>query len=266
MTKVVSIHSFRGGTGKSNLTANLAASLARTGHRVGIIDTDIQSPGIHVLFGVEKGDVKSSLNDFLAERCGIEEAAIEVGSSLPGTADGEGDLGRIYLVPASMDAGAIAQVLREGYDVSMLAEGVHKIGEALALDTLLIDTHPGLNEETLLAITLSQAMVIVMRPDRQDFQGTAVTVEVARRLEVPQIVLVANNIPASVDHSDLAKQVSEAYATPLAAALPHCDELMSLASGGVLCHEAPEHPWVTGMETVAAQLNGAGPNGAAGPG
>ena len=49
--KIVSIHSFRGGTGKSNTTANLASQVALTGKRVGIVDTDIQSPGIHVLFG-----------------------------------------------------------------------------------------------------------------------------------------------------------------------------------------------------------------------
>jgi MinD-like ATPase involved in chromosome partitioning or flagellar assembly len=50
--KIISIHSFRGGTGKSNVTANLATLIARTGCRVGIVDTDIQSPGIHVPFGL----------------------------------------------------------------------------------------------------------------------------------------------------------------------------------------------------------------------
>jgi septum site-determining protein MinD len=51
MTQVIAVHSFRGGTGKSNLIANLATTMAHQGKRVGIIDTDIQSPGIHVLFG-----------------------------------------------------------------------------------------------------------------------------------------------------------------------------------------------------------------------
>ena len=51
MSKIISVHSFRGGTGKSNTTANVTALLAREGLRVGVIDTDIQSPGIHVLFG-----------------------------------------------------------------------------------------------------------------------------------------------------------------------------------------------------------------------
>ena len=254
MTEVVSIHSFRGGTGKSNVTANLAASLARSGGRVGIIDTDVQSPGIHALFGLAGGEPGASLNDFLAGRCGIGEAAVEVGSALPGTADGRDGTGRIYLVPSSMNAGAIAQVLREGYDVSLLAEGIRTIGEELALDTLLIDTHPGLNEETLLAITLSSAIVVLMRPDRQDFQGTAVTIEVARKLGVPRILLVANKVPAGVDRDDLARQVADSYETELVAALPHSDALMTMGSAGVFCHESPGEEWSTEVGRVAGAL------------
>jgi MinD-like ATPase involved in chromosome partitioning or flagellar assembly len=41
MSRIVCVHSFRGGTGKSNTTANLAATIARQGRRVGIVDTDI---------------------------------------------------------------------------------------------------------------------------------------------------------------------------------------------------------------------------------
>jgi septum site-determining protein MinD len=48
MSKIISIHSFRGGTGKSNTTANISALLAMDGARVGVVDTDIASPGIHV--------------------------------------------------------------------------------------------------------------------------------------------------------------------------------------------------------------------------
>ena len=40
MSIIVSIHSFRGGTGKSNLTANLATQVALQGKRVSVGDTD----------------------------------------------------------------------------------------------------------------------------------------------------------------------------------------------------------------------------------
>ena len=71
--KIISIHSFRGGTGKSNTTANITTLLAAQGLRVGVIDTDIQSPGIHVLFGLDEDAMGHSLNDYLWGKCTIEE-------------------------------------------------------------------------------------------------------------------------------------------------------------------------------------------------
>ena len=61
MPKVVSIHSYRGGTGKSNFTANLATTVALQGYRVGMVDTDLPSPGIHNLFGLESEPTQKTL-------------------------------------------------------------------------------------------------------------------------------------------------------------------------------------------------------------
>jgi len=62
MSKIISIHSFRGGTGKSNTTANVSVLLASQGYKVGVVDTDIQSPGIHVLFGFDGYKRKAGQN------------------------------------------------------------------------------------------------------------------------------------------------------------------------------------------------------------
>src|SRR6266571_4120847 len=61
-TKVIAVHSFKGGTGKTTLTANLASTLALD-HRVGVMDLDLSGPGLHVLFGLRKGDIKATLTD-----------------------------------------------------------------------------------------------------------------------------------------------------------------------------------------------------------
>ena len=61
MSRVVAFHSFRGGTGKSNTTANVAVMAARRRLRVGVIDTDIQSPGIHILLGIDQSAMTRSL-------------------------------------------------------------------------------------------------------------------------------------------------------------------------------------------------------------
>ncbi|HNP70671.1 MAG TPA: MinD/ParA family protein [Kouleothrix sp.] len=236
MPKIISIHSFRGGTGKSNTTANLAALLAADQKRVGVIDTDIQSPGIHVLFGLDESSITYSLNDYLWGKCAIEQTAMNVTSRL-----GKDIGGQVFLIPASIKAGEIARVLREGYDVSMLNDGLYQLVRTLKLDVLLIDTHPGLNEETLLSIAISDALAVVLRPDQQDYQGTSVTVEVARKLRVPHMVLIVNKVPHMFDADEVRQRVEQTYNCDVAAVIPHSDELMALASADIFALRYPDH-------------------------
>jgi MinD-like ATPase involved in chromosome partitioning or flagellar assembly len=249
MSKIISVHSFRGGTGKSNTTANVTALLAREGLRVGVIDTDIQSPGIHVLFGLDEEHMKHSLNDYLWGKCNIEDAAHDVTSLL-----GVDVAGRIFLIPSSIKAGEIARVLREGYDVGLLNDGFHELVEALDLDVLMIDTHPGLNEETLLSIAISDALAIIMRPDQQDYQGTGVTVEVARKLNVPRLVIIVNKTPQVYDFSQVREQVEALYRAEVAAVLPHSDEMMALASAGIFAIRYPDHEVTHLYQQVTTKL------------
>lgn len=249
MSKIISIHSFRGGTGKSNTTANLAVLLAAQGQRVGVIDTDIQSPGIHVLFGLDEQSISYSLNDYLWGKCAIEQAAMDVTPPLGGAT-----AGKLFLIPASIKAGEIARVLREGYDVSLLNDGLGQLVQALQLDVLLIDTHPGLNEETLLSIATSDALAIVLRPDQQDYQGTSVTVEVARKLRVPRMALIVNKVPHMFDTAQVKQRVEQTYNCQVAAVLPHSDEMMGLASGDIFVLRYPDHMITSAYKEVAATL------------
>lgn len=242
MAKIISIHSFRGGTGKSNTTANVGSILASQGLRVGIVDTDIQSPGIHVLFGIDEDSIKYSLNDYLWGRCNIQQAAVDVTPQLNLNPNNNVDVkGQVFLIPSSMRVGEIARILREGYDVGLLNEGYEQLTEALELDVLMIDTHPGLNEETLLSIAISDALAIIMRPDQQDYQGTSVTVEVARKLDVPRMFIIVNKTPPSLDLESVKKRVEDSYNCPVAAVIPHSDELMTLASSGIFTLQYPDN-------------------------
>ena len=249
MPKVFSIHSFRGGTGKSNTTANIASLLAAKGYRVGVVDTDIQSPGIHVLFGVDEDTMGRSLNDYLWGQCAIQECAHDVTENV-----GPGIPGRVFLVPSSIKAGEIARVLREGYDVGLLNDGFQDLIDALNLDVLMIDTHPGLNEETLLSIAISDALIIILRPDSQDYQGTGVTVEIARKLNVPELLLVVNKVPAVFDAAEVKARVERTYKAEVAGVFLHSDDLMALASSGIFSMRMPNHPLTTAMKQVADRL------------
>lgn len=251
MAKLVSIHSFRGGTGKSNLTANLASYFAAQGNRVAIIDSDIQSPGVHVLFGFDEGKIDRSLNDFLWGDCQIEDAAYDVTQRL-----NNGTAGKVYLVPSSINASQIARVLREGYDVALLNDGVRRLMTKLDLDYLFIDTHPGINDETLLSIAMSDVLLVVLRPDQQDYQGTAVTVDVAKRLEVPRLWLVANKVHSDVDTDAFADELKRSYDVPVAGICPLSEDLLRLGSAGLFCVQNPDTPFADEVSRIAEQVMG----------
>ncbi len=250
MGKIISIHSFRGGTGKSNITASLATLLAAEGRRVGIVDTDIQSPGIHVILGLKEQDIKHSLNEYLWGQCPIESAAHDVTANVRP----DGGSGKLLLIPSSMKTGEIARVLREGCDIDLLRDGIRHLVRALNLDALLIDTHPGLNEETLLSIAASEVLIVIMRPDQQDFQGTRITVEVARKLRIPRMMILVNKTPRIFEPSEVAKQVTQAYNCEVAAVLPYAEEMMNLGSATTFAVRYPDHPITTKLKEVAAVL------------
>ena len=254
MTTIVAVHSFRGGTGKSNLTANLAGQLAQAGFQVGVVDTDIQSPGIHVLFGFG-GERRPdhTLNEFLAGTCGIAEVATDVTAGLPRVVDG-----RVLLVASSVESRDITAILQHGYDAEQLNDALLELGTTFALDFLLVDTHPGLNEETLLTAAICDVLVVILRPDSQDYQGTAVTLDVAQRLGVPERILVVNKIFSGIAPEVVIDRVQAAYGLPVVAALPLTEDLARNASDGLFSLSSPEHPWSRGVAQLASRLAGSG--------
>ncbi len=247
MAQIASIHSFRGGTGKSNITANLATLMARRGKRVAIVDTDINSPGIHVIFGMDEGAIGRALNDYLQGACEIGDTVYPIELS--------GASGQLFLVPANPNSGEITRILREGYEVGLLIDGFRDLIEHLDLDWLFIDTHPGLNDETLLSITISDALFIVLRPDQQDYQGTGVTVEVARKLNVPRLNLILNKVPSAFDTDDVKSVVEETYGAPVAGVLKHADEMMILSSAALFVERFPDHELTRTLSVIADSLD-----------
>ena len=211
--------------------------MAASGKRVGVVDTDIQSPGIHVILGLDESEIKHSLNDYLWEKCAIEETAHDVTAHV-----GTNISGKVFLIPSSLKPGEITRILREGYDPRLLNQGFHQLIEQLNLDVLLIDTHPGVNEETLLSIAISDAVLIILRPDQQDFLGTGVTIELARRLKVQNLLILVNKVPQGLDPDQLRQKVEDTYHHPVAAVIPHSEEMMLLASTAVFTVRYPDHP------------------------
>jgi MinD-like ATPase involved in chromosome partitioning or flagellar assembly len=145
------------------------------------------------------------------------------------------------LIPSSVKINDISRILREGFDIERLFAGLQEFVKSLQLDYLFIDTHPGLNEETLLSLTISNIVLLVLRPDQQDFQGTAVTIDVARRLKVPKLLLVVNKVLEDYDFTQLQQQIQGTYNVPVVGLLPETPDLLRLGSRGLFTFKNPHH-------------------------
>ncbi|MGM0771547.1 MAG: Mrp/NBP35 family ATP-binding protein [Halobacteriota archaeon] len=172
--KKIMVMSGKGGVGKSTVSANLAATLADRGYKVGLLDSDIHGPTIPTMFGVEgqrplvgeKGIVPVPVSDNLK--------VMSVGLLLESD-----DSPVIWRGPAKM--GAIKQFLEE------VDWGI--------LDYLIIDLPPGTGDEPLSIAQLIgnlDGAVVVTTPQDVALTSVRKSLNFANMLEVPVIGMVEN--------------------------------------------------------------------------
>ncbi|WP_371614936.1 AAA family ATPase [Streptomyces sp. NBC_00454] len=238
MTQIVVVHSYRGGTGKSSVLANLALLIAAGGRRVGVIDTDIQSPTLDLLFRLGPGP---SLADYLLGRCEIEAAAQE---ALPG----------LYVVPARTGTAALRELMTTGYDVGLLPEGFNRLAVHHDLDVLLLDTHAGLNNESVTAMASADVLMIMARADRIDLLGVEETIALTGRLACRR-TLVMSMAPEGIDREAARRRAEDVYCTPLAGILPYVPEMAALYGERIFAEAHPDHPLVGEFHTIISALD-----------
>ena len=249
MTEIIAIQSFRYAAGRSTLAANLAALLAAGGRRVCAIDTHFHAPGLHIFFGIPEDAIAYSLNSFLLERGQPHQAIWDITerSSLAGP-------GRLFLLPASPLVDDILPMLRHEYDLEQLDQALQQLQAALNLDFIILDCPPGLNQDTLTLMAIADTLALVLRPEPADFQGTAVMVDVARRLGQTRILLALNDVPASLDGAQARREMQRTFESPVAGLLPHSDELLLLGSRGLIALRDPDDLYSLGLNKLLAAI------------
>lgn len=188
------------------------------------------------------------LNDYLKGDCTIRDAVYDVSArfSLPSES--------ISLIPSRLNASAIVAMLKEGFDVQRLSAAVSDLIKNLRLSVLLIDTHPGVEEDTLLSIAMCDTLVVILRPDEQDYLGTAVALEIARKMEVPRKFLVANRVPPELNLADYGGRLEKTYAVPVVGVLPFSYGLMMTQSRQVYSFAHPADPLSVAIRETARKI------------
>ena len=252
MTRSIAVHSYKGGTGKTTLTANIAVALALKGRRVGIMDMDLEGPGLHVFFDIDPSQVRFTMNDVLSGVASPESATIRLSERM------HFNHGEIYYCPASTRVAEIMRTLKTGFEVDMFENAVRRLQEHFGLHYLLIDTHPGIQHDTLLALGVCDHQVIVSRIDQQDIFGTGVMIEVSSAFEKP-IHLILNMIPQRVREPEVAKfarVLSSHFSVDMSGWLPFSEEVQASLSRSVLTLKTPKHPIAERFRGLAESLEG----------
>ena len=252
MVRSIAIHSFKGGTGKSTISANLAATLALKGRKIGVMDMDLEGPGLHVIFGLDPYELPYTLNDVLTNGVEPEKATVKMNERL------HLDKGALYFAPASVKVEEILKSLRSGFELDSFSNAIKKLTEKFGLDYLLVDTHPGLEDDTLLAMGVCNNLLVVSRLDQQDMFGTGVLAEVARTLEKP-VHLVLNMIPSAMSSSEASRVINKIganFKVQVLGWLPFSEEITNSLSKSVFILANPRHPITKRFNELATKLEG----------
>jgi flagellar biosynthesis protein FlhG len=143
--RVITVTSGKGGVGKTNVVANLAIALARTGKRVLVLDADLGLGNIDVLLGLAP---KYTLEHVLSGARSLSEIMLEGPSG-------------IRILPASSGLPQLT-ALTEAHHVILQSE-LEQI--AHMFDVLLIDTGAGIASNVTFFAAAAQSIIVVVSPE-----------------------------------------------------------------------------------------------------
>lgn len=168
---IIAVASGKGGVGKSAIAANLACSLAKTGAKVGLVDTDIYGPSIPTMFGLtEKPNINTQRKLIPLEKYGVK--LVSMGLLV--------DQDQAVVWRGPMVSSAVKQFLNEV-----------EWGE---LDYLIMDLPPGTGD---IQLTIVQSVpltgsVIVSTPQDVALDDARKGVAMFEKVNVPVLGIVEN--------------------------------------------------------------------------
>ena len=170
---VIAVASGKGGVGKSSATSLIAATLARKGYRVGVMDADITGPSIPKIFGVSGHPTKADngyINPVIS-KSGVSVMSINL-------------LLDDASQPVIWRGPLVGKVVGQFFDEVNWGD----------LDYLLIDMPPGTGDVPLTVLNSCDVEGVVMVTTPQDLAGMVVgkAVHMAEKMDKKIIGIIEN--------------------------------------------------------------------------
>jgi MinD-like ATPase involved in chromosome partitioning or flagellar assembly len=257
--KAISIHSARGGTGKTIIATNLALTMAKKGHKIALLDLDFRAPSLNVIFSKAIGKTpKHWLNDYLNGHCTEEQAVMDISRHY-------GLEGTLLLGLANPSVEAIRNMLGksgawEVTAVKKLFALLSTLFDGMAVECCLLDTSPGIQYSSINSAVSSDLTVVVTTLDSLDLEGTKnMLADLYDPLSRKTFVLVNKYSPEtrtskSEGSEAVALGVEKFLKHPVIGVIPcYCDVLQRERASTMALND-PTHPFVEKIEEVAKKL------------
>jgi MinD-like ATPase involved in chromosome partitioning or flagellar assembly len=253
--KIIAVHSYKGGTGKTLLSINLAALYANRGKSTCLIDLDFRAPSLQAIFKVR--DVEYWINDYLNGVCDINKVLKNLSMT-------HVKRGRFFVGLANPSTEAIREMTAKDRKWEMKA-----LGRLLSIKTSLInekqfdyvifDTSPGLQYSSINAIVSSDIALVVSGTDISDIRGTKTMVEELYELFEKKTGLIMNKVPIEVSSSktecaNLAKQLVNNSNLHFVEMIPCFCDILRGGGTTIFANENPEHPLIKTVDRVATSI------------
>lgn len=166
--KTLAFHSYKGGTGKTTLVANLAATFAMMGMRVCLLDFDLYAPSLTAYF---RKTPELFLNDLLAGDAKIIDVLVDVSSEL-------GLKGKLFLGFSSPKKGDIHEIeilhdMKWQYAaIRRFLAAKKELFSEYNIDYVFLDTSPGIRYWSLNTIATADFLFLLMKISDMDIIGT----------------------------------------------------------------------------------------------
>jgi len=252
---LLTVHSYKGGTGKSIISVNLATIFSREGNNVCLIDLDLRAPSLDKTFGADGR--KFWINDFLDEKCEPSDILFDVSKVTKSK-------GRLFVALANPSMEAIREAVTKDrkWEMKALRRLVtlnEHLLEKMAMDYIIFDTNPGLSYASINAVAVADLVLVISTWDASDLAGAQGMVsELYSMLEKRAIVLM-NKIPEQllIDEAmrkRLIDQFKKAFKLPVIGLLP-CDcGILRQERSTIMALEKPKHPFSLGLVEAAKYI------------